>query len=484
MSEAATKTKQADTPGRESNLVTAGPAGWGRLIAWENQFTDLFLHGPALTDPEQGRRGRLITRFGFLGFLFGLVFATFYFSIGHRWGAVIVTLCSLGFGLAPLLMKALRSQDFAGNLLVGLMTAGFTALCFVEGGLSGHAIAWLAIVPLCALLLAGKHAAQKWLIICFLALGTVVGLALAGVNLPVTYPARWEPIVSASGYLALIVFMFCLGMIFEKGRERAFNKMQDALARLESSNAELVNLNNEKNEFMGIAAHDLKNPLTTIILGAEVMQGTNPAAHHQSIIQGIERAGTRMRELITQLLDANAIETGHYSSKIERCDLAALAALCASHHQAAAERKQIKIELSLPAEIPARADRNGVVQILDNLISNAVKYSPHRTTVKVHGLVERGLACVSVTDQGPGISEDDQKKLFGKFTRLSARPTGGESSSGLGLSIVKKLAEIMAGRVDCRSILGEGATFTVRLPVWNGAAASVADKPAKAPTQS
>ena len=106
------------------------------------------------------------------------------------------------------------------------------------------------------------------------------------------------------------------------------------------------------------------------------------------------------------------------------------------------------------------------MQILDNLVSNAVKYSPPNTTVQVHTLPEKDFILVAVRDEGPGISEEDHKKMFGKFTRLSARPTGGESSTGLGLSIVKKLAEAMSGTIHCHSVLGAGATFTLRLPVW------------------
>jgi signal transduction histidine kinase len=100
--------------------------------------------------------------------------------------------------------------------------------------------------------------------------------------------------------------------------------------------------------------------------------------------------------------------------------------------------------------------------------------------VQIRGYVEQDRACVSVTDQGPGISDDDQKKMFGKFTRLSAKPTGGESSNGLGLSIVKRLAEGMKGSVECRSVLGAGATFTIRLPIWNGVgSASMTQPPQK-----
>jgi len=441
-----------------------------RLIARAGEFADSFLFGDCLTDPELGRRGRLISRFGFLGFVFGTVFAAFYLWIGHRWGTVIVMVCSVAFAATPFLMRAMRSLNFAGNLLAAIMMAGFTALCCVEGGMSGHAIAWLVSVPLCALLLVGKRSAKWWLVICFLAASGVIGASLAGVNLPTTYPAQWRSLVSATGYLALIAFMFCLGMIFETGRERAFNKMQEALARLEASNEKLVNLNNEKNEFLGIAAHDLKNPLTTIILGSEMMQGTNPAPHHKPAIELIVQAGTRMRDLITNLLDANAIEEGRFTSKLERCDLNALLAEGAGHNAAAAARKEIALTILSNGETWARADRAATVQIIDNFISNAIKYSPFKSTVRLRTLTADGKVSVAITDEGPGLSLEDQKKLFRKFTRLSAKPTGGESSNGLGLSIVKRLAEAMGGSVECQSALGKGSSFIVHLPSWSMAA--------------
>jgi signal transduction histidine kinase len=364
-------------------------------------------------------------------------------------------------------MRAARSLNFAGNLLAAIMTAGFTALCCVEGGLDGHAIAWLVVVPLCALLLVGKRSAQRWLIICFASASGVIAVALAGIKLPTTYPAQWQSLVSATGYLALIVFMFCLGVIFESGRERAFNKMQEALARLEASNVQLVSLNNEKNEFLGIAAHDLKNPLTTIILGAEMIQGTNTPPHHKSAVQAIIQAGTRMRDLIANLLDANAIEEGRFTSNLEPCDLNALLKECVEHNAAAATRKEIILLVLSSDEAWALTDRNATLQILDNFISNAIKYSPLKSTVRLRTLTADGRVSAAITDEGPGLSSDDQKRLFRKFTRLSAKPTGGESSNGLGLSIVKRLAEAMGGTVDCQSTPGKGATFTAHLPPWS-----------------
>jgi signal transduction histidine kinase len=172
-----------------------------------------------------------------------------------------------------------------------------------------------------------------------------------------------------------------------------------------------------------------------------------------------------MRELITNLLDVNAIEQGKFSSKIEPCDMGALVAQSVENNQPAATKKGMEIRLGASEGIWAKADAAATAQIMDNLISNAIKYAAPKTTVHVHATPETDFILISVRDEGPGISEADQKKLFQKFSRLSARPTGGESSTGLGLAIVKRLAEAMSGSVQCHSALGAGATFALRLPV-------------------
>ncbi len=429
-------------------------------------FLDRQIPAEFLADPEYTRRARLIMGFGVLGSIFGLVYALFYILIGHKWGALIIVFCSAGVALTPLLMRWKKSVEVAGNFFMLTLTLGFIGLCFVEGGLHGHAIAWLVCVPLCALLLVGRKSAGRWAVIDFFAASVVAGLALGGVRLTPTYDPKWSAVVSTAGYLGLIMFMFILGLIFEDGRARAFSKMQTALGDLAASNERLLNLNNEKNEFMGIAAHDLKNPLTVIVGNAELTAMVKDPEQIQKLSHNIVLAATRMRDLIANLLDVNAIEQGKYTSAVERCDVRALVEQCVENNQPVAAKKQIAFRVGISSGLWAQADRAATLQILDNLVSNAIKYSPLNTTIHVHALPERNFILVNVRDEGPGISEADQEKMFRKFTRLSARPTGGESSTGLGLAIVKKLAEAMSGSIQCHSSLGSGSTFALRLPVW------------------
>jgi signal transduction histidine kinase len=446
-------------------IRSAKPALAWLLPTLERVITCMDCRDADYADPEHTRHARLVARFGVLGFIFGSGYALFYLLIGHKWGAGIISICSVSFGVAPFWLRRKKDIAAAGHFLNLVLTFGFTSLCFCEGGLEGHAIAWLVSVPLIALLLLGLRAAILWSLLDFLAGSVVAGLQLAGYHFHTTFDHKWSAVVSAAGYLGLIIFMFFLGLIFEIGRTRALAKVQQALAELGTANERLQHLNNEKNEFLGMAAHDLKNPLAVIVASVEMIDMTEDKEEVSSYLTHISDAATRMCKLISDLLDVNAIEQGKFASKTEPCDMRALVEKSIAHNQSAATRKSITIRLGASEGLWAKADPNATLQILDNLVSNALKYSPPNTTTHVHTLLEAKYILVSVRDEGPGISDEDQKKLFQKYTRLSARPTAGESSTGLGLNIVKRLAEAMSGTVQCHSSLGAGSTFTLRLPV-------------------
>jgi signal transduction histidine kinase len=447
---------------KSENLLLSG--GGPKFLAPFTRFMDRLISPELMSTPENHRRSKLITRFGILGGLFGLAFAAFYFLIGHMWGMRIVLICTTGVMLTPAILRWKKSIVLAGNFFSLTLTLGFLALCFVEGGVHGHAIAWLVSVPLCSLLIMGRRSSLWWSGISFCAASVVVGLDLAGKTLPTTYDPKWNSVVSAAGYLGLILFLFILGMIFEFGRAQASAKMEAALADLAASNERLVHMNNEKNEFMGIAAHDLKNPLTVILGNAELMRMTDNRQRAERCNDSIILAATRMRDLISTLLDANAIEQGKFVSNFERFDITEVVTQCIESNRANADRKNILVRAGMSDTLWVEADRSGAMQVFDNLISNALKFSPPQTTIYVHTYPENGFVLVSVRDEGPGINAEDQKKMFGKFCRLTARPTGGESSNGLGLSIVKRLVDAMGGSIQCQSTPGMGTTFMVRLP--------------------
>jgi signal transduction histidine kinase len=229
---------------------------------------------------------------------------------------------------------------------------------------------------------------------------------------------------------------------------------------------ELREINQEKNELMGIVAHDLKNPIGAVRSYAEMIENKTIKGDDVVIASGqIVHVSNRMLELVKNLLDMNQLESGGLQFNMVSFDISPVVESVVYQYHAPAEAKQIKLHyIQESPENIASADEQALMQVLDNLMSNAVKYSPYGKNVFVRVKRNDKAVRVEVRDEGEGISEEDMKKLFGKFARLSAQPTGGEHSTGLGLSIVKKMVEAMNGRVWCESEVGKGATFMVELP--------------------
>ena len=438
------------------------PASLVRLIGQFDRAVNYFIPENCQHDPDRSRRARLIAHFGIQGTIFGAAYAIFYTLIGHFRGAEVIVVCSAIFAVVPCLLRRTGNIGLTGHLVVGTMAGGFTQLTLIEGGIHSHAVAWLASVPLCALLILGTRPAAVWTGVCFLIGSAISLLTLTGLELAPLYDPQWRDLIDAAGNLGLILFLFTLGLVFEVSRATAFERMRASMDELAASNEELAHLNNEKTEFLGMAAHDLRNPLTAVIGFADLLQ-MDPSPRTASSAAHIASAGRRMLELIKDLLDANAIEAGVYASNIEPHDLRALVEAGLQHHHSASERKQIPLVLEEGSPCWAQTDRKAALQIIDNLVSNALKYSPSGSQVTLQVREVNDWVEFAVHDQGPGIGEADQKKLFQKHTKLTARPTGGESSVGLGLSIVKRLAEAMGGSVGCQSQLGTGSTFYLRL---------------------
>jgi two-component system, sensor histidine kinase and response regulator len=236
---------------------------------------------------------------------------------------------------------------------------------------------------------------------------------------------------------------------------------------LKHARQRLREMNEEKNEFMGIAAHDLRSPLNAIKGYVELMQDEPglPTRERAELLDRVHLATQRMVDMVQNLLDANRIERGELKLNLAPTELTALVKPVIENQRprASAKQQQLVLEMESPP-LTSLVDPGLMIQVLENLISNAIKYSPPGKNIVLRLKREAGAVRCEVQDEGPGLSAEDQKKLFGKFARLSAQPTGGESSTGLGLSIVKRMVEAMHGTVWCQSAPGQGAMFVVTLP--------------------
>jgi signal transduction histidine kinase len=227
-----------------------------------------------------------------------------------------------------------------------------------------------------------------------------------------------------------------------------------------------------KGDLLAIASHDLKNPLGAIAGLAEIMlemKRAEPAASGQDIefLQNICDASKQMSEVIQGILENEGIEQQVLTFDAQGVDLSALCSELIRFNESLARRKDIRLVSNIHSGIKVPGNETRLREALENYVSNAIKYSPPGKTVEVRltALPEQNLVEFGVKDEGPGLTEDDKTKVFGKFKKLSARPTGGESSTGLGLSIVKTIVELHKGTVGCESRAGEGAYFWARLPL-------------------
>ncbi len=221
-----------------------------------------------------------------------------------------------------------------------------------------------------------------------------------------------------------------------------------------------------QNQMLGMVAHELKNPLTTIPLYVgllkEKLQGKEEL---EQMCCQIEKASKRMQSLIHEVLETARLQANEIHLKKKYFDLGVIVARITAINLILANAKQQKIYLDIADNIMLFADETKMAEIFDNLISNAIKYSPPGSEILVNLKMVNEKAVFEVTDQGPGFTEADRKRLFMPFSRLSARPTGGENSTGIGLSIVKILVEAHGGHVTAENNIGKpGAHFVVEIP--------------------
>ena len=228
---------------------------------------------------------------------------------------------------------------------------------------------------------------------------------------------------------------------------------------------DLRELNDLKNRFLGMAAHDLRNPLSAIRGMSELLLGSDwDKARRNELLQVIYDSSDEMVRLVNELLDVAVIESGKFETRLARANLATVVRARMRLLAPAAEKKHIALETAFQPVDDSLFDADRIGQVVDNLITNAIKFSPPGTTVLL--VLRRagdGLE-FSVIDQGPGLSAADQARLFGSFETLSARPTGGEQSTGLGLAIGKKIVDAHRGTIEVRSEPGRGAEFKMTLP--------------------
>lgn len=233
----------------------------------------------------------------------------------------------------------------------------------------------------------------------------------------------------------------------------------------------LRRLSKQKDEFLRIASHDLKNPLSIIFGMARVLKEMTQGEVIQiglarEFSQKIMDASEQMESIISDYLDFQALEDGEFQLEIKRIDLNLIAKHFLEPYKILADSKEIELILDYENHLPeVLADFSRLGQIMGNLVSNAIKFSPHKSEIKIRTGKKNKQIFFEVEDSGPGFSKEDMKMVFSKYARLSNKPTGGEGGSGLGLAICKLLIDKQNGKIGLKNNPKKGSTFWITLPL-------------------
>jgi signal transduction histidine kinase len=257
------------------------------------------------------------------------------------------------------------------------------------------------------------------------------------------------------------------GLKVSEVKEQVSAAISRAKADLEQALGTLEKIPSFDPASVAFAAHALNNFLTVTAAVTDLLRLSlqdHPDQEVQEWLKNLKRTNRMMTHIVAELMnDATMREQPELT--FEKFDLSKLIRRACMYYQRLADRKNIKIKIELKSDQPkAWADRVAVAAVLDNLLSNAVKYSAHGKQIRVSICRDTDTIKCSVQDSGPGLSTDDQARLFQKGVTLSSVPTGNESATGYGLAVAKELIDLLGGTIWCESRPGQGACFSFRLP--------------------
>ena len=245
-------------------------------------------------------------------------------------------------------------------------------------------------------------------------------------------------------------------------------ELNDLTRQLHQANAELRELNQLKNQFLGMAAHDLRKPIGVIMTYSEFVldeAAGQLSEEHQEFLRTCLAAATGMRRLIDGFLDLSVIESGKLRLELALASVSEIVAGAEPIARLVAGKKQISLLVNLAdngRRLPVDASK--LQQVLLNLIGNAVEHSVPGQRIWLSSRWDDQNLVLAVRDEGPGVAPEDQARLFTSFARAGTRKTAGERSVGLGLAIARLVVEAHGGRIWVESIPGQGATFFLALP--------------------
>lgn len=424
------------------------------------EFINWLIPGSAYKSQESIRLHRLFINCCFVTALFAAGYMAMSLYLSGYVFAIAMVISTVIFLALPFLLRSGVKLMILANVYTGLIAVVYIFLVYWEGGIRTANVApWIVLLPAVAMMMQGLRATVAWLAVSIIIVSVFEYYNFMGIRFDIRFDTSKDPVFNLLSMTGLVTIISFIIFISERGKRRAQLK-------LEEQNEALAKLNAEKNNFLSIVAHDLKNPLASVRAFAEISDNVKTTPEKRKVyLQHIAMSADRMFELIKNLLDVNMIESGKMGLKYVDVCLNDLIHNYLVQTEQVALGKQITLVEQLPDDkVYFKIDKARFEQILENYISNAMKYSPAGSKVYVHLNDTLTYIEICVIDEGPGIDKSELDKLYKQYSMVSSVPREGENAMGLGLAIVKKIADAFGARVGCISEKGKGSNFYIRFP--------------------
>ncbi|MEP1033523.1 HAMP domain-containing sensor histidine kinase [Ekhidna sp.] len=433
-------------------------------------LVDFFIHASYHEDSLKLRKARLFVRSCLLTSLFSNSYIWFSMLFEFDLGVYLMIFNVAGFIALAFLVKTRLSLLLIANLYILVGSIAVCVLTYYSGGIWSAVYPWIISTPVLALLVVNRDYGIVWGILSFFVMLWFGWLELKGVKLPLAYNTELKAEWFVSVLPGLLLIILVISTVFESVQTNALKNLQRQNEQLENQketiaeqSKKLEKLIDDKDHIIRILAHDLKNPLANITTISNILKEEQEIDQQKKFIAMIEKVSAQAQGLVNNVLDMATMEEGALRLKPETLNIKEVVKEAVNSLSEQARQKEIKISV-LGEDAKVYVDRMYLMLIFENLISNSLKFSQKFQKIDIEILVDELRTVVKVMDEGPGIKPEEEDQLFEKFTKLSARPTGEESSSGLGLSLVKRYTEQIGGKVWYDREASKGATFVVELP--------------------
>jgi signal transduction histidine kinase len=429
----------------------------GKLVDW-------YINPGYFEDAKALRKARLIVRACLLTSLFSISYVGLSVVFSYERGIYFTAFNVVGYFALPFLARTKMPLLILGNLYTCVGAITVLVLTWFSGGMWSAIYPWIIAIPILALLVVGKTSAIYWTAFSFCWMVAFGLLELKGIKLPVEYNESLRTIWFISIVPGLLLITMVVSFTFESSMQRALNDVEAQKITIEKQSAELEKLIEDKDNIIRILAHDLRNPLANITVLTKLLEKQITTEAPKETIDMISLASSNAQVLVKQVLEMATLEYRDGGIQLLPTDFQLVVNEVVQSFKQVSESKGIFIRRTdLDKYAMVMADLTYLRLVLENLVSNALKFSPKGKEIDLSVEVINEQVQIRVRDYGQGVPLEEENLLFKKFSKLSARPTAGESSNGLGLSLVKRYMELMNGKVWFERPTDGGSIFAIEL---------------------